>query len=107
MLGYKSSSIMAQELANRADGLKPLTFRQVNYVLDRLHERRFFARARANERQTFYSIRLPQDQLENRLVESKSYLESFHEQRMKRERIWLREHSISLRRLPASETVTT
>jgi hypothetical protein len=84
MLGYKSATIMAQELSHRTDDLKPLTLRQVNYVLDRLDERRFFARARANERQTFYSIRLRQEQLEQQLVEGKSYRDSFREGRIRR-----------------------
>jgi len=85
MLGYKSPSIMCTEIAKRKDGAKPLTFRQINYTLDRLHERQFFARARANKRQTYYSIRMTQDQLESALLESKSYSQGFHERRRQRD----------------------
>jgi hypothetical protein len=84
MLGYKSPSILAAELPNRKDGALPITFRQINYTLDRLHERQFFARARANERQTFYSIRHAQDALEKALVDGKSYSAGFHQRRKDR-----------------------
>jgi len=85
MLGYKSPAIMQAELANRTDGAKPLSLRQINYTLDALHERQFFARARANERQTFYSHRMSQDELEARLITGKSYSETFHNQRRQRD----------------------
>ena len=88
MLGYKSPAIMHAELANRTDGATPLSLRQINYTLDALHERRFFARARANERQTFYSHRLTQEELEARLITGKSYSEAFHNQR--------RQHAVEL-----------
>ena len=85
MLGYKSPSIMRTEIAKQQDGAKPLTLRQINYTLDKLHERQFFARGRANKRQTFYSIRMTQGQLENALLESKSYSQGFHETRRQRD----------------------
>lgn len=84
MLGYKSGKIMRAEIAKRKDAAQPLTLRQINYVLDKLHERLFFARARPNKRQTFYSNRLTQDQLEDKLVEGKSYSEGFHQRRVER-----------------------
>jgi hypothetical protein len=52
MLGYKSKPVMQSELGSRTDGATPMTVRQIGYTVDKLHERRFFARARANERQT-------------------------------------------------------
>lgn len=82
MLGYKSPSVMQVELGQRTDGALPLSCRQINYVLDKLHERKFFSRARANERQTFYSHRLSQNQLETKLVERKSYSAAFHKRRI-------------------------
>ena len=85
MLGYKSPSIMQTEIGDRIDGAKPLTFRQINYTLDALHKRQFFARARANERQTFYSHRLTQETLEARLLAGKSYSEQFHQRRRQRD----------------------
>jgi hypothetical protein len=84
MLGYKSTEIMERELANRTDGLKPLTFRQINYILDKLDERKFFARARADHWHTYYSHRMTQAQLEDMLVQGKSYAQGFHERRKQR-----------------------
>jgi hypothetical protein len=84
-LGYKSASMMVAEIGKRTDGGKPLSLHQLNYTLDRLHERLFFARARANERQTFYSNRLQQDQLEKALVEGKAYSQGFHQRRLQRD----------------------
>jgi hypothetical protein len=83
-LGYKSAKVMDAELSTRTDGELPLTFRQINYVIDKLHERQFFSRGRANERQTFYSTRLDQAQLEDRLLRGKTYSKEFHERRRAR-----------------------
>jgi len=80
-LGYKSPATMQAEIANRTDGATPLSLRQINYTLDALHERQFFARARANERQTFYSHRMGQDELETRLITGKDYSAAFHQRR--------------------------
>jgi len=85
MLGYKTQSVMQAEIGKRIDGAKPLTTRQINYTLDRLDERQFFARARANKRQTYYSHRLSQEQLEEKLVAGKSYAQSFHKRRRQRD----------------------
>ncbi len=84
-LGYKSPVIMATELPNRMDGAKPLSLHQINYTLDALHERKFFARARANKRQTYYSHRMPQEQLEQALISSKTYSQQFHQKRRQRD----------------------
>jgi hypothetical protein len=84
-LGYKSPAIMQAELPNRKDGAQPLTLRQINLTVDKLHERGFFARARANERQTFYSHRLTQEQIEQALMEGKSYSKKFHQRRQQRD----------------------
>jgi len=84
-LGYKSPAIMQVELPKRTDGAKPLSLHQINYTLNALHERRFFARARANERQTFYSHRMTQEQLEEALIAGKAYSRKFHDQRRQRD----------------------
>jgi predicted transposase YbfD/YdcC len=57
MPSYKSPSITHIEITNRKDGAKPLTLRQINYTLAKLHERQFFTRGRADKQQTFYSIK--------------------------------------------------
>jgi hypothetical protein len=85
MLGYKSPPVMLAEFDKRTDGAKPLTFRQINYTLNKLHERGFFARARPTRRQTVFSIRLTQEQLENWLVQSKTYSQDFHKCRRQRD----------------------
>ena len=86
MLGYKSKSVLASEKNSRQDGASSLTIRKIGYTLDKLHERRFFARARANERQTYYSIRHTQDELESALFEIKTKNTRFHEDRQARNR---------------------
>ena len=83
-LGYKSRGVMNAELANRTDGAKELTLAQVNYTLDRLHERQFFARVRRDPWHTYYSVSLSQDQLEKALLDSVSYKAGFHQRRVTR-----------------------
>jgi hypothetical protein len=85
MLGYKSAEVAKRELPNRQDGAKLLTIRQISSSLEKLHERRFFARARANERQTYYSNRLTQEELERKLIESKTYKDDFRQKRIQRD----------------------
>lgn len=86
MLGYKTRLVMAAALVDRTDGTRPLTVRQVGYTLHRLHELQFFARTRANERQTYYSIRHDQAALEAAVFESKTYRISFGRNRQGREK---------------------
>jgi len=85
MLGYRKEEIMRSELSKRTDGASPLSTRQIGYTVDKLHERRFFARARANERQTYYSIRHTQCELEAALIESKTYSQTFHAARRQKD----------------------
>lgn len=89
MLGYKTESILNTCLSERTDGTKPLSSRQIGYAVAKLHERRFFARVRANERQTYYSIRHTQDELEAAVISSKTYARTFHAERRKRERDYI------------------
>jgi len=72
MLGYKTAVVMQAELKNRTDGSKPLTVRQIGYTVDKLKERKFFARVRANKRQTYFSFRLTQEQMEDAIFKSKT-----------------------------------
>lgn len=84
-LGYKSKAVMDAELPKRTDGTAPLSIYQVGRTLDALHERHFFSRARANERQTFYSLTLRQNALEDALVDSKCWSSRFHATRRQRD----------------------
>lgn len=89
-LGYKSQVIMKKELPKRMDGAQPLTLRQINYTLDALHERGFFSRARANARQTYYSNKLKQEELEEQLIISKTYSSRFHHTRREKDRLLIK-----------------
>ena len=86
MMGYKSLKILGAEIANRGDGARPYTERQVLYTLDELHRRRFFARARANERQTYFSNKMDQGALEKHLFEMKTRDAVFDGNRIARDR---------------------
>jgi hypothetical protein len=78
MLGYKSAKVMQAEIKNRKDSAQPLTPRQIGYTLDSLDERKFFARARPNERQTYFSHRLTKDELNDALFKRKTAKARFH-----------------------------
>lgn len=80
-LGYKSTKAMTGEMPSRTDGARPLSLAQINRTLDKLHERQFFARRRKNERQTYYSIRLNQAELDEQLMNSAAYSAKFHASR--------------------------
>ena len=82
-LGYKTAAMMEAELANRLDGEKPLTPRQIGYVLDKLHEGQFFARVRKDPWHTYYSVRMSQKELEADLIRTAVYRPSFHHRRVK------------------------
>jgi hypothetical protein len=64
---------MEAEISAREDKEKPLTERQVLTTLDSLHSRGFFARMRANARQTYYSHRLAHDEFKKALFEMKTW----------------------------------
>ena len=84
-LGYKTPAVMKAELHNRTDGAGPLSIDQIGRTLDKLHERNLFARARANARQTYYSLTLRQNELEAALLRSKTYSRAFHATRRTRD----------------------
>lgn len=96
-LGYKSFKIMKMELSARADGLQPLSLRQIGYTVDALHERGFFSRARANERQTYYSNRFTQKEMEERLFKSKTFSKSFQQTRRDNDRLLMERIKVSNR----------
>lgn len=78
MLGYKSRKVMTAEFLSRQDSAQPLTHRQIGYTLDALDERKFFARARPNERQTYFSHRLTKEELHDALFKRKTAKARFH-----------------------------
>lgn len=78
MMGYKSPKVMAAEIKRRKPVAKPLTHRQIGYTLDCLDERKFFARARPNERQTYFSHRLTAEEMVEALFQRKTASARFH-----------------------------
>lgn len=76
-LGYKTAAVMAVELSLRKDGQTPLTDWQLRDTIARLHRNKFFARATYGRRLTYYSNRLSQDELRQRIVERKAYAPLF------------------------------
>jgi hypothetical protein len=72
-LGYRTAAIMDAEFARRADGAQPLSERQLRDTIARLHRNHFFARCTYARRVTYYSIRLPEDELRKKIVEKHSY----------------------------------
>jgi hypothetical protein len=99
MLGYKKREIMETEVAARNDKVQPLTLRQIGYTLNALHKRKFFARARANERQTYYSHRLTQEELEEELFKRKTGDAYFHAARKTRDKTLMERIKAERRRL--------
>ena len=67
-LGYKSHSIMAQELKRRKD-LRPLTEDQIRYTLDQLECAGWFARMQASPRKVFFSNRLTREEMADKLMD--------------------------------------
>ena len=59
-LGFKSKRAFSVEMHDRQAWITP---RQVRSIIERLHDRRFFARLTYARRQTYYSHRLTADQL--------------------------------------------
>jgi hypothetical protein len=59
-LGFKSKRVFSLEMHDRQAWI---TERQVRSIIERLHDRRFFARLTYARRQTYYSHRLTADQI--------------------------------------------
>ena len=72
-LGYKSPAVQEAELGRRTDGALPLTEWQLRRTLDRLHERKLFARFTYARHLTYYSHRMNDQELRAAIVERKSY----------------------------------
>lgn len=77
-LGYRSAAIMQAELAQRTDGARPLTERELRDTITRLHRNKFFARCTVARRITYYSIRLDSEALRKKILERRTYPGFFH-----------------------------
>jgi hypothetical protein len=80
-LGYKDEAVFKAERWNRDDHEVPMQLWELQRSLDKLDERKFFARARPNRRQTFYALSLSKEQLMERLVVHKTRRAEFHAER--------------------------
>jgi hypothetical protein len=67
-LGYKSERVFRAEAGGHVFGL---TKRQVRAIIERLHGRHFFARVTFGRRQTYYSNRLSNKELADRIFTAK------------------------------------
>lgn len=72
-LGYKSPTVQEAELGRRTDGAQPLTEWQLRRTLERLHERKLFARFTYARRLTYYSHKMTDIELRAAIVARKSY----------------------------------
>ncbi len=67
-LGFKSKRVFSVEMRDRQAWV---TQRQVRSIIERLHDRKFFARVTYARRQTYYSHRLTADQLAKAVITQK------------------------------------
>ena len=67
-LGFKSKRVFSVEMRDRQAWI---TERQVRSIIERLHDRKFFARVTYARRQTYYSHRLTADQLADAVITQK------------------------------------
>lgn len=74
---YRSAAIMQAEIPKRADGVQPLTERQLRDTITQLHRNKFFARCTVARRITYYSIRLDNETLRKKVLERRTYADFF------------------------------
>jgi hypothetical protein len=81
--GYKSWKIAKAELSSGDSRL--LTVDQVRYTLKKLHQRRFFARARVGAKTVKYMLGVSDDDLRAALLQSETYEPRFRADRAKKD----------------------
>jgi len=87
-LGYKSKAVFDAEFPNRVDDARPLSERQVNTTLQKLHQLGWYSRVTVARRVTYYSNRLSQAALEANVVKSATYTACFkRKQQESRDRV--------------------
>jgi hypothetical protein len=72
-LGYRTAAILQTELPGRVDKAQPLTERQLRDTIARLHRNKFFAHCTVARRITYYSIRLDNEAMRKKVLESRTY----------------------------------
>lgn len=71
-LGYMSAEAMEKELPGHLKSAVALSLSQIGRTLNALHGRHFFERVRPNKRQTYYSIRVTRQELEEAVFRQKT-----------------------------------
>src|SRR5262249_23514584 len=85
--GYKSWTVANRELArDESRNKQMLTADQVRYTLERLHERKFFARARVGARTVKYMVGITDAELRALLLQTETYQSRFKAERAEKDR---------------------
>jgi hypothetical protein len=89
--GFKSWNVANCELA-RDESCKAqlLTPHQVRYTLERLHQRKFFARARVGAKTVKYMVGVSDDALRTSLLQTETYRSRFKAERAQKDRELMR-----------------
>src|SRR5262249_27961165 len=89
--GYKSSAVLNRELARRPSRtMQLMTPNQVRYTLEKLHARRFFARARVGARTVKYMIGMSDTKLRELLRQSETRFSRFRAERAQKDQELMR-----------------
>jgi len=84
--GFKSWKIAQSELPSAESRKKRLlTPHQVRYTLKKLHQRKFFARARVGAKTVKYMLRVTDDELRGILLQTETYQPRFQAERAKKD----------------------
>jgi hypothetical protein len=84
--GFKSWNVVKSELPSEAlIKEKLLTCDRVRYTLKKLHQRKFFARARVGAKTVKYMLRVTDDELRGILLQTETYQPRFQAERAKKD----------------------
>jgi hypothetical protein len=99
-LGFKSKRVFSVEMRDRQPRI---TQRQVRSIIERLHDRRFFARLTYARRQTYYSHRLTANQLADAVCAQKLQPELARQARIRANEALTKRIQAERRRLAAPD----
>jgi hypothetical protein len=85
--GYKSLIVVRRELdRDKSRVAQLLTTHQVRYTLERLHQRRLFARARVRAKTVKYMVGVTDDELRKLLLQTETHRSRFRQERAQKDR---------------------
>ena len=85
--GYKSSTVLRREVdRDKSRAVQLLTPHKVRYTLERLHERRLFARARVRAKTVKYMVGVLDDDLRKLLLQTETDRSRFRHERAQKDR---------------------